>query len=447
MNLKPLLIVPPLALGIAGYIWMTQPTETASQQTEEARLAVRAMVVVPASHLVSATGYGRVEAARSWSAIAQVEGRVVATFDDLAVGSVVEAGDLLIQVDQTDYELAAQKSRANIAAAEAQLVELDAQETNSKNLLELEQRSLEVAQAEFARTQNLFDSGTASAATLDAAQKTLLAQESAIINLTNTIALYPAQRQSAEATLAVRQAELAEAERGLANTTIVAPFRGRVSAEAVQVGRFIRTGEDLLTVDSIDSAEVVGAFQPQAFASVVRASLDGKFPDVAEVAATEVMDYMRRGDVQAYVIADFAGRQVRYPAELVRFRGTIDSDTGTIGVAVRINNPLVARTSDQRPPLEFGAFIGVVLEGTTPDEAIAIPRAAVRQGDDGLPFVYTATADDRLAITPIALGPVAGDLILVENGLAAGNRVVLSSPRPPIEGLALTVIEESGVAQ
>ncbi len=447
MNLKPLLVLPPLALGVAGYLWMTQPTDTTSEPAEEARLAVRVMTVAPASHVVSATGYGRVEAVRSWSAVSQVDGRVVETIEDLSVGTVVDAGALLIQVDQTDYELAVQKSRANIAAAEAQLAELDGQETNSENLLALEQRTLDVAQAEFERNQNLFDRGAASASTLDAAQKTLLAQENAVTNLTNTIALYPAQRQSAEATLALREAELAEAERGLSNTTITAPFRGRISAEAVQVGRFIRTGEELVTLDAIDTAEVVGAFQPRAFAAVVSAALDGKFPDVTEVEATQVVEYMRRGDVQAYVVIDFAGLQARYPAKLVRFRGTIDSDTGTIGVAVRINDPLVAKATEQRPPLEFGAFVGVVLEGTTPDQVIAIPRAAIRQGDNGEPFVYTATADDRLAITPVALGPVAGDLILVQEGLASGDRVVLSAPRPPIEGLALTVIEDTGATQ
>ncbi|MDX8347507.1 efflux RND transporter periplasmic adaptor subunit [Cognatiyoonia sp. IB215446] len=447
MNLKPLLILPPLILGVAGYIWMTQPDATAAQPVEEAKLAVRVMTVEPSAHVVSATGFGRVEAVRSWSAISQVDGRVTQTHTDLSVGTVVDAGALLIQVDKTDYELAIQKSEANIAAAEAQLAELDGQEENSQNLLALEQRSLEVAQAEFDRNQNLFDSGTASAATLDAAQKTLLAQENAVTNLTNTIALYPAQRQSAEATLAVREAELAEAERGLSNTTITAPFRGRVSAEMVQVGQFIRTGEQLVTIDAIDTAEVVGAFQPQAFASVVSAAFDGRNPDVTEVDATQVIEIMKRGDIKAYVALEFAGVQARYPAQLARFRGTIDSETGTIGLAVRIDDPLVVDTNGGRPPLEFGAFVGVVLEGTTPAEAIAVPRTAIRQGDDGAPFVYTATADDRLAITPIILGPVAGDMILVQDGLAAGDRVILSAPRPPIERLSLTPIEDTGVTQ
>ncbi|MEO0931287.1 MAG: efflux RND transporter periplasmic adaptor subunit, partial [Pseudomonadota bacterium] len=287
--------------------------------------------------------------------------------------------------------------------------------------------------------------GTSTAASLDTAQRTLLAQENTVINLTNTLALYPAQRQSAEATLAVREAELAEAERGLANTTIVAPFRGRISAEAVEAGQFIRTGEQLVSLDAIDVAEVVGAFQPQAFAAVVGAALNGKFPDVTEIEATQVIEFMKRGDVEASVQFEFAGLQARYPAELARFRGTIDSETGTLGVAVRVNDPLLVSAGQNRPPLEIGAFVSVVLEGTTTSQAIAIPRAAVRQSDDGSPFVYTATEENRLAVTPVTLGPVADDKILVQSGLVAGDRVVLSAPRPPIEGLALTLIEDPSV--
>ncbi|MEL6837819.1 MAG: efflux RND transporter periplasmic adaptor subunit [Pseudomonadota bacterium] len=445
MNLKPLLILPPLALGMAGYMWMTQPSDSATQPIEEARLAVRFMTVEPAPLVVSAAGFGRVEAVRTWSAVSQVDGRVTETVEDLAVGTVVDAGAVLVQVDETDYALAVRKSEANIAAAEAQLVELDRQEENSQNLLDLEQRSLDVAQAEFDRVQTLFDNGTSTAASLDTAQRTLLAQENTVINLTNTLALYPAQRQSAEATLAVREAELAEAERGLANTTIVAPFRGRISAEAVEAGQFIRTGEQLVSLDAIDVAEVVGAFQPQAFAAVVGAALNGKFPDVTEIEATQVIEFMKRGDVEASVQFEFAGLQARYPAELARFRGTIDSETGTLGVAVRVNDPLLVSAGQNRPPLEIGAFVSVVLEGTTTSQAIAIPRAAVRQSDDGSPFVYTATEENRLAVTPVTLGPVADDKILVQSGLVAGDRVVLSAPRPPIEGLALTLIEDPSV--
>lgn len=265
MNFKPLLLLPPLVLGIAGFMWMTSGDHQPPQTREATRLAVRVMTVTPEPMVVTATGYGRVEAERSWTAVAQVDGRVVDMAPGLAVGTLVEKDALLVQIDTTDFDLAIQKSKANIAAAEATLAELDRQEANSRRLLEVEERIRDVTQAEYDRINNLVERGTSTAAALDTVQKSLLAQENAVINLTNTLELFPAQRASAEATLAVRQAELAEAERGLENTTMTAPFRGRVSEAAVEQGQFVQTGEQLLTLDAIDAVEVVGSFQPQAF--------------------------------------------------------------------------------------------------------------------------------------------------------------------------------------
>lgn len=448
MNLRPLLLLPPIALGVAGYIWMTQPDETTAASTaQEQRLAVRVMTVRQEQLTVSAEGYGRVEPVRSWSAVSQVDGRVTDVFGDLAEGTLVEDGVTLIQVDQTDYDLAIRKSTANIAAAEATLLELERQEANSQSLLEVEERILDVAQAEYDRVSNLVERGTSTAAALDTAQKTLLAQETSVTNLNNTLALYPAQRASAEATLAVRQAELAEAQRGLANTTIVAPYHGRVSDKSVQVGQFIRTGEQLLTIDAVDQFEVVGLFQPNSLGSVIEVALGGRFEGVAEVDVSRLIEYLNAADIEASVVMEFAGEQARFPAELVRFRGSIDNETGTVGFAVRVDDPLIAAADRNRPPLQIGTFVTVVLESRPSEALIAIPRAAVHQNDAGQPFVYTVDAETRLAITPIVPTAVSGDTILVAEGLVDGDLLVLSMPRPPIEGLALTPIPVAGESQ
>ncbi|MEO0911691.1 MAG: efflux RND transporter periplasmic adaptor subunit, partial [Pseudomonadota bacterium] len=90
MNLNPLLIIPPIAAGVAGFIWMTQPQETPQEAGPESSLAVRTLAVVAELTVVTATGYGRVEAARSWAAVSEVEGRVTEVFDGLSIGSIVE---------------------------------------------------------------------------------------------------------------------------------------------------------------------------------------------------------------------------------------------------------------------------------------------------------------------------------------------------------------------
>ena len=440
MNFKPFLFIPPVALGVVGFMWMTQPNERVFAPEEEAKLAVRVMTVTQEPMMLTAAGYGRVEAVQSWGVVSQVEGSALEVIAGLAVGTVVEEGDVLIQIDPTDYELEIAKTEANIAAAEATLAELTQQEENTERLLEIEQRVFDVAQAEFDRTQSLSENGTVTASTLETAQKSLLTEENNLIGLQNTLALYPVQRASAEATLAVRQAELAEAQRGLANTTITAPFRGRVSDEAIETGQFVRVGDALLTLDAIDVAEVVGAFQPQSFGNLMRVAVGPQLQNVAEIDATRVIEYMQEGNVAAFVELGSGENASRYPAEPVRFRGSVDSETGSLGIAVRVNDPLVRSTSQGTPPLEFGSFVSVVLEVEPDTGFISIPRSILQQDDAGQPFVFTATTDDTLALTNVIVGPVAGDRILISAGLEDGDRVLLTTPRPSVPGVALDVI-------
>jgi len=444
MNLKPLLILPPLALGVAGFMWMTQPREEVTQTQPESRLAVRVAPVMAEPLVVTATGYGWVEAVRSWSAVSQVDGRITEVVDDLAEGTLVEEGALLVQVDPTDYELAVQKSHANIEAAQASLAELAAQEENSRRLLEIEERILAVARTEYDRTSALSERGTSTQSALDAAQKTLLAQETAVTNLQNTMALYPVQRASTEATLSVRKAEQAEAERALENTTIRAPFTGRVTEAAAEAGQFIRTGEQLLTVDNIDTVEIVAAVQPRVFAPVLEVALGRSLSETVDIEAANMLQMLVDAGVHATVRLQFAEFDVSYPAEIVRFSGSVDSETGTIGMAVRVALPQTRDPNGRRPPLNPGSFVSVDFSAPSSEGFVTVPRATVHQDDAGAPFVYTADAQDRLAIVPVTLGPVVGGDVIIGSGLAAGDRLVLSSPRPPIEGLLLDPVITDG---
>lgn len=437
MNLKPLLIVPPLALGVSGYFWITQPQDQVQTTEPDNSVAVRVVTVATEPVVVTARGFGRVEASETWTAISEVDGRVTEVVRGLAVGTIVQAGDLLVKVDPTDYELAVEKSRANLASAEANLQELSQQEANSSRLMEVENRILEVAQAEFDRAQDLQARGTGTQASLDTAQKTLLAQQSSVTNLRNTIDLYPAQSASLEATVAVRKAELREARRALENTAIYAPFRGRISQEAVDEGRFVRVGAELLSLESVEAVEVVAAFQPQSLGRIGQAALGSRFQEMSVIDTTRALEFLKEAGVAATVHLQLAAGVATYPAELVRFRGTIDSATGTFGIAVRVDDPLLTTTDAPRPPLNVGSFVSVEISTLPVEGLITIPRAALRQDDKGAAFVYIANTDDQLEIRHISSGPPLNDRVVVRDGLSEGDRLILSDPQPPIEGLEL----------
>lgn len=71
----------------------------------------------------------------------------------------------------------------------------------------------------------------------------------------------------------------------------------------------------------IDQAEVVGAFQPRSFGSLMRGAVGPQLQEVAQIDATQVINYINEGNVAAFVELEFAGTVARYPAEPVRFRG------------------------------------------------------------------------------------------------------------------------------
>lgn len=437
MTLRPLMILPPLVLAVLAFMYMTRDQDRDVTRAEESRLAVRVIEVMARPVTASVTGYGRVQAVRDWSAVSELEGRVDSIPGALAEGTIVAQGEVLLTIDVTDYEIARQKALANIAAVEAQLHEIERQKENTEKTLDLERRTQEVAQQEYDRIAALVERGASTQAALDTALKTLLGQSNAVLNLENTLALYPAQRESFEATLALRQSELRETARAIEKATIVAPFRGRVSMIDVEAGQFVRTGDVMVSLDDISAAEVTAEIQPLTFAPILVALRDRAVIPEGGVDTSNAIAFLKEVGVTAEVQVTLGTRNMRWPADLVRMRGTLDTDTATMGIVVRVQDPTIGQPQLQRARLDRGAFVAVVFTSPPVDGMITVPRSALQYDDDGAPFVYLADAQDRLAKAPIQPGPSVGDDFFVFGGLSGGERLVLSQPAPPVIGMAL----------
>lgn len=454
MNLKPLLLLPPLVVGAVGFVWMTSRPAPDMPTLPETALAVRMQTI--SSHPIAseAVGYGRVAAEHSWSAIAEVQGRMVEMPVDLDVGNIVEKDQVLFGMDRTDHELAHSKALANVASVKAQIAEMTRQEENTTKLRDVERRILEVAQAEYERVKSLLDRGAGSVAAVDSAQKSLLAQQMSLTKTDNTLALFPAQKETLGATLTLRLAELAEAERALSKTTIRAPFRGRVASISGELGQFVRVGDNLITLESTDAVEVVAELQPSAFGPLVFSLFNGKSapdiaPDVAagvEIETSRFVDVLNEAGVTATVRLASNTEMQGWSAQIMRQRGSMDSETSAMGIVVRVSDPLVAHPVLHRPPLQVGSFVEVTFQTKPTGNNLSIPRNAVHMSDQGTSFVYVANDDDRLEMREVQLGQVLKDQVIVIKGLRDGQRLVLGSPNPPVLGMKLAPVDlpESG---
>lgn len=420
---RRLLIVPPIAVGIAVLAWQAgnrQEPERAAN-AEVAR-HVRVVEALRGSVTPTAEGYGPVRPARVWTAVAQVSGRVVSMHDDLGNGSLVAGGTELLRIDPVDYEL-------ELARIEAELAELTVRESNTRASLELERRSLALSERETERIRQLVARGTTSQSEADAAERALLGARTQVRNLENILALVPAQR-------AVLEARREQALRDIENTVVNAPFDMRVAALAVETGQFVSTGQAMLEGDSVARAEVVAQFSMASIRNLirdrenVRLSTDLLASDLAEVSG-----------FRPVVELDLGNHVARWDARFVRISDAVDAETRTIGLVVAVDDPIGQAIPGMRPPLSKGMFVKVIIAGDPLSDRVVIPRHAVRAGG-----VLLADEHDRLRIRDVTVDFEQRDVSIIASGLEGGERVVVTDVVPLVEGMLLATSRDDALA-
>jgi len=240
---------------------------------------------------------------------ARVSGQVVkVNYDD---GQVVRKGDVLVQIDPTDYQVALDRSKADyqdalaqasaaqygvpvqsvgsvsqIRSASADMASAQAGVAAAQKQVEASQQQVVEAQANALKlnkdveryrqllgkreiSQQLFDqaiaAATAANATVSARQAELLAAqaqvkvaesriEQANAELKNAhaspniVAATKARAESADAQAQRSKTALDQAQLNLGYTTIVAPVDGVVGKRSVQVGENVSVGQDLMAI-------------------------------------------------------------------------------------------------------------------------------------------------------------------------------------------------------
>lgn len=175
--------------------------------------AVSTQLVAKVSKQPTLALTGTVEAVQEAVVSARVAGRVVGI--TVENGDAVAAGQILVQVDDSDYQNALAVSQAALAKAEANLA---------------------LVQDNYSRQEVLFDSSAISASDFEGVKASLAAAKADV--------------SSAEA--AVDNARMA-----LQNTSIGAPIDGVATDCNVKIGQFLSPGAPLLKVLDISSVHAV----------------------------------------------------------------------------------------------------------------------------------------------------------------------------------------------
>ncbi len=366
-----------LAVGLAGAaaMYLTRD-EPEAREPEPLVPLVRTMVVARQDVRMTVESQGTVSPRVEITMAPEVTGVVTAISPSLTAGGFFVHGEVLLEIDPRDFELAVEQARAEVARAELRLAQ---EEAEAKVALE-EWKEL----------------GTGDGSPL---------------------ALRKPQLAEARAALSAAKAARARAELDLERTRMRAPFAGRVRSSDVDIGQYVTRGAPVARIYAVDHAEV-------------RLPI----PD-REVAYLDLpLDYRgeEREDGPPVVLrARFAGKPHVWKGRVTRTEGEIDPRSRMVHVVARVDDPYARGDDHDRPPLAVGMFVEAEIEGRLVRDLFVLPRTALRNGDR----VLVIDGDGRLRHRDVEVYRRERETVYVRQGLAEGERLCLSPLEAVVDGM------------
>jgi RND family efflux transporter MFP subunit len=315
---------------------------------------------------------GNTQAFNNVDLVARVEGFLTAiNYKD---GSTAKKGDVLFEIDPSTYQAQVQQAEAQVAAAKAQLVQ---------------------STAEFNR------------------QETLLRQN---VSAQNTFDIAKAKRDSDAANLQNQEANLAIAKINLGYTRVMAPFDGVTTRHLISVGEVVGNGVNtkLATSVQLDPMYVMFNVSEQDVLNI-RANLKNRRITLEEINKVPL-------DIGLMTEEGFP-----HKGHLNYVSPDVDPTTGTIQLRGLFDNP----NRDLLP----GFFVRVRMPlGLGERDALVVPDQVIAEDQAGK-YLLVVNKDDTVEQRRITTGQLlTGNLRVIDKGLAADDRVVISTNGRAIPG-------------
>ena len=314
---------------------------------------------------------------------AETDGQIVYVSPSFVPGGFFEKDELLVRLDPRDAELAVTRAAADTARF-ATALQIEAEESR-------------LAQDEWRQ----LGSG---------APMPLVLREP--------------QLAQARANLEASVAALHQAVLNLERTEIRAPYAGRVRKKNVDVGQFLRRGEALATIYAINYAEVRLPIPDEELA----------FFDIPMQFRGEMA---QAGGPRVVISAEFAGRRHRWDGRVVRMEGEIDPMSRMVYAVARVQNPYGRGANPDRPPLGIGMFIEAEILGKNYPGVAVLPRTAMH----GTGRVAIIDDENRLRFRNVEVLRVESNLVYIQSGIEAGERVCLSALETQLDGMEVRILE------
>lgn len=300
-------------------------------------------------------------------------------------GDAVKKGTVLFTIEPETYDLKLKQAQAAQASAEA---------------------SVKQTKADFDRQTELASHGNAPRSTLEVSTATY---------------------QNAQANLQQAQINTKLAAMNVEYANVKAPFDGVVTARKLSVGEYVG-----------------GNSQPTVLATIVQ--LDPIYVnfsinerDVLRIRAEIRARGLTPQDLNKVPVQIGLQTEEGYPhtGRLDYRSPTIDATTGTLAVRAAFDNPTLV--------LLPGFFVRVRIPLGAPQDALMVPESALGSDQSGR-YLLVVDKDNVVQQRPVELGQREGTLRVIEKGVGAGDRVIVSGLLRAIPGQKVEPVTASAAA-
>lgn len=371
-----LLTVGLLVGGIFGFQWLMATKPEAKKVAPEVWTpSVKVIPLTEKNYTPVIRAEGEVEAATKTMLISEVAGAVVYISPLLEVGETIQEGEIILKVDDADYQTQLTNTKSALADAELAL-------------------ALEEARAEQAARdwEKLGRGGSAS-----------------------DLVLRKPQIKSAQAKIDAAEAAIAKAERDLEKTVIKSPYTCLVDQKFVDKGAYVNMMSQIAQVMSVEEHEVRLPLNLNEIG----------FLDKDLGVGSEVL-----------LETTIGGKPYQWKGTAVRFEGGVDSSTFSMVMVVSVKRDS-AREGENFLLPPAGMFVKAKVSGKPMGSVFSIPREALRDGEavwvlaenevlDIVPVEVIRTERDEVIIADKG-----------GKKLTSGDRIIVSPVAIPASGMKL----------
>lgn len=297
---------------------------------------------------------------------------------DYREGSEVQKGQVLFEIDPRPFQAALDQALGQWNQAKAQVGQAEAQ--------------LELAKINVKRDTPLAQAHAIAQSQLDTETQTQAQDEAAV--------------ESAKATVAAAQATVDNAKLNLGFTQVRSLITGIAGQATTQVGNLVNTQSVLTSVSQLNPIKIYFSIS------------DGEYLALTQRTRSKGGDLLQNTSSVPLTLTLANGEVFPQKGHIAFVDRQMNAQTGSIRIAASFPNP-----GNVLRPGQFGR---VKADTEVRHGALLVPQVAVTEFQ-GLHQVYVAGNDGKVSVATVKLGQQVGDKWLVEDGIHAGDKVIVDN--------------------